>query len=319
MATHFCTLFDMRYAARGLAMLGSLETHFAGDKTVTILAMDSTTPSMIRDMGRPNWNVISVEELSDAELLEVRETRPHREFCWTCAPALMARMVDIHAEKDVVVYVDADLYFFASPQLLLDELGDGGNILIHEHRYSADRRHYESSSGRFNVGFVAFVVGDEARACVQRWRRQVLDKCVLDPDNGYCGDQGYLNEWPDRYEGLRILENIGGGVAPWNLLSYKVAGDALHPSVDGIPVVFFHYHAFRTVAVNFVGNVAAIPAWGYEFSKQAQKLLFSRYSRQIRRISKKAAALGFRIDSDMEHPFRDALRAWIRGNLISSI
>jgi hypothetical protein len=319
MATHFCTLFDMRYASRGLAMLESLETQFAGEKTVTILAMDDTTPAMVRQMGRPNWKVISVEELGDAELLDVKQTRPHREFCWTCAPALAARMVDIRDEGDVVVYVDADLYFFASPQLLLDELRDGGNILIHEHRYSADRRHYESSSGRFNVGFVAFVVGEESRGCVQRWRRQVLDKCILDPDNGYCGDQGYLNEWPDRYQGLRILENIGGGVAPWNLLSYRVAGDALHPTVDGAQVVFFHYHAFRTVAVNLVGNVAAIPAWGYEFSKDAQKILFVHYSRLLRRISNKAAALGFRVDSDLEHPFRHALRAWMRGNLISSI
>jgi hypothetical protein len=319
MTTHFCTLFDMRYAARGLAMLESLEARFSGEKTITILAMDDTTPSMVRKMGRSGWNVISVEDLSDPELLAARQERPHREFCWTCAPAMAARMVDIRKEGDVVVYVDADLYFFSSPQLLLDELADGGNILIHEHRFSEDRKHYEPSSGRFNVGFVAFVVGDESRACVQRWRAQVLDKCVLDPDNGYCGDQGYLNEWPDRYPGLRILKNIGGGVAPWNLLSYKVTGDALHPSVDDTPVVFFHYHAFRTVAVEFIGNVAAIPAWGYEFSKEAQKILFVHYSRRIRRISRKATALGFRIESDLERPIREALSAWKQGNLISAI
>jgi hypothetical protein len=317
--THFCTLFDTRYVARGLAMLESLETHFAGEKTITILAMDATTPSMIQKIGKPHWKVISVEQLGDAELLEVKRNRPHREFCWTCAPALVTRMVESHAEREVVVYVDADLYFYSSPQLLLDELGSSGNILIHEHRYSADRRHYESSSGRFNVGFVAFVVGDEAKACVNRWRRQVLDKCVLDPDNGYCGDQGYLNEWPERYSGLRILRNIGGGVAPWNLLSYKVAGNVKQPSVDGVPVVFFHYHAFRTVSVRFLGNIAAIPAWGYEFSREAQHLLFSRYSRKLRRMSNKAARFGFKVDSDMEHPLREGARALLRRNLIFSI
>jgi len=317
--THFCTLFDLRYASRGLAMLESLEASFAGEKTITILAMDETTPAMLRKMGKPHWKVVTVDQLGDAELLEVRSNRPHREFCWTCAPALVARMVGSHDEKDIVVYVDADLYFFASPQLLLDELGDSGNILIHEHRYSPDRQHYESSSGRFNVGFVAFVVGDEARACVNRWRSQVLDKCVLDPDNGYCGDQGYLNEWPELYPGLRILRNIGGGVAPWNLLSYKVAGDVKRPVVDEVPVVFFHYHAFRTVSVRFAGNIAAIPAWGYEFSRDAQRLLFSRYSRKLRRISSEAVRSGFKVESDMEHPLRDAVRALLRRNLIFSI
>ena len=317
--SHFCTLFDMRYASRGLAMLESLEANFAGEKTITILAMDATTPLLLRAMGKPHWNVVAVEDLGDAELLEVRNSRPHREFCWTCAPALMAWMVERHDDRDVVIYVDADLCFFASPHLLLDELGDSGNILIHEHRYSPDRQHYESSSGRFNVGFVAFVVGDEARACVSRWRRQVLDKCVLDPDNGFCGDQGYLNEWPERYPGLRILRNIGGGVAPWNLLRYKVAGSVRRPVVDEVPVVFFHYHAFRTVSVRFVGNIAAIPAWGYEFSRDAQRLLFSAYSRKLRQISNKAARYGFKVESDMEHPLRDAVRALLRRNLIFSI
>jgi hypothetical protein len=319
MAVHFCTLFDMRYAARGLSMLESLDAHFSGEKTITILAMDNTTPDMIRKMGRSHWNVISVQDLNDGELLEVKTTRPHREFCWTCTPVLAARMVEAHDQDDVVVYLDADLYFFATPQLLLDELRGDGSILIHEHRYSEDRKHYEPSSGRFNVGFVAFVVGQEARACVQRWRGQVLDKCVLDPENGYCGDQGYLNEWPDRYQGLRILKNLGGGVAPWNLLNYRVAGDVLNPSVDDTPVVFFHYHAFCMVTFDLTGYVAAIPACGYTFSKDVQNILFVHYSRQLRRLSKQAAALGFRIDGDTQSPFREALRAWMHGNLISSI
>jgi hypothetical protein len=319
MTIHFCTLFDMRYAARGLAMLESLEAHYRGDKTVTILAMDDTTPSMVAKLGRPGWKAISVDQLGDAELFEVRKSRPHREFCWTSAPALVRQMVESYRDNDTVVYVDADLYFFASPQLLLDELGSAGNILIHEHRYSADRRHYESSSGRFNVGFVAFVIGDEARACVNRWRRQVLDKCVLDPDNGFCGDQGYLNEWPALYPGLRILRNIGGGVAPWNLRSYEVAGTVTRPTVDGVPIVFFHYHSFRTVSVRFFGNIAAIPAWGYEFAREAQHLLFSRYSRKLRQTSNKAARLGFKVESDMEHPVRDAALALLRRNLIFSI
>jgi hypothetical protein len=300
-------------------MLESLESHFAGDKTVTILAMDGSVPRMIEKLGRPAWKVVSVDDLGDAELVAVRKSRPHREFCWTCAPALASRMVKSHVDGDVVVYLDADLYFFASPQPLLDELGNSGTILIHEHRYSDDRIQYERSSGRFNVGFVAFVVGEEARACVDRWRRQVLDKCVLDPDNGFCGDQGYLNEWPALYPGLRILRHIGGGVAPWNLQRYKVAGDATRPTVDGVPVVFFHYHSFRTVSIAFLGNVAAIPAWGYDFTKDVQRLLFFRYARKQREMLQRVAAFDFEVADDLDRPIRDAAVALLRGNLIASI
>jgi hypothetical protein len=117
---------------------------------------------------------------------------------------------------DFAVYLDADLYFFADPAVLLAEMGDNKNILIHPHRFSPDRLACEATAGTFNVGFVGFRVSDEARACAGRWREQVLALCVKDPEKGLCGDQGYLNEWPERYGGLRIMEHIGGGTAPWN-------------------------------------------------------------------------------------------------------
>jgi hypothetical protein len=296
-------------------MLESLEATFEEEKTITILAMDKEVTAFIHALGHPTWRVLTVETMGDAELTLVQANRPHREFCWTCAPVLSAHMVGNADDGDIVVYVDADLFFFCSPQILLDELNAGGTVLIHEHRYSPDRLHYEPSSGRFNVGFVAFRAGEEARSCVERWRQQVLDKCVLDPENGYCGDQGYLNEWPLRYPGLRILQNIGGGVAPWNLLAYGVGGDPSQPAVDGTPVVFFHYHAFRTVSVCGV-HVAAIPAWGYDFSKTAKRLLFARYAHRLRSIGYMARKAGFAISSDASDSLVDALRSWIRGRLV---
>jgi hypothetical protein len=313
---HFCTLFDARYAARGLVMLESLEQHFKGDKSVTILAMDEATPSIIDRLGRADWKVVSTEQLGDADLLDVSKTRPHREFCWTCTPALINQIVKSSKEGEVVVYLDADLYFFASPQIILEELGQSGNILIHEHRFSADRRDFESSSGRFNVGLVAFVASDEARACINRWRRQVLDKCVMDPDRGFCGDQGYLNEWPDRYAGLRVLRNIGAGVAPWNLLSYNVSGSKRRPVVDGVPVIFFHYHSLRTISADHFGYVAILPAWGYEFSRESQRLLFVHYPKKLRQIFKRAARFDIKFSTDLERPLGEVIDAVLRQQLV---
>jgi len=315
---HFCTLFDARYAARGIVMLESLEAHCKEEKTITILAVDDTTPAMIEKLGRPTWTVMTVEQMQDAELLWVRRSRPHREFCWTCAPALMKHMVAKHGENHIVVYLDADLYFFASPHGLLEELKGNGKILIHEHRYSQDRSHYEKGSGRFNVGFVAFVIGDEASSCTNRWRQQALDKCVLDPENGFCGDQGYLNEWPELYSGLRILQNIGGGVAPWNLQNYVLGGTIARPTVDQVPLVFFHYHSFRTVSVPRANFAAAIPASGYELSAQAHRLLFAGYWARLQRVMTTAVKAGFAIDSDVHLLLEEAITALQNGELVSS-
>jgi hypothetical protein len=316
---HFCTLFDSRYATRGLAMLESLEQHVSERFDVTILAMDDIVPPLIAKLGRPDWRVVQVEDLADAEFTALKQTRPHREFCWTSAPVLCRRMIDIAREGDFVIYVDSDLLFYADPQILLDELGDDGAILIHEHRYSPDRVQYEATSGRFNVGFVAFRVGDEARRCAQRWRDQVIEKCELDPDNGYCGDQAYLNEWPALYPGLRIMRNIGGGAAPWNLTAYTASGRRKRPRVDGIPLVFFHYHSFRTVEVPRLGLIAARPAYGYTFSPKANWLIFQRYARLIRAATGRARRAGFPVKGDETSGIREVVTNVLAGNYVLAL
>ena len=316
---HVCTLFDARYATRGLVMLESLARHCALPHHVTVLAMDDEAARMLAAAGRPAWRIVRVGDLGDAELSALQHTRPHREFCWTAAPALCRHLVAAASEGDVVVYLDADLMFFRDPAELLAELDDGGSMLIHEHRYSPDRAQYEASSGRFNVGFVGFRVDQQARACTERWRAQVIALCVLDPARGLCGDQGYLNEWPALYPGLRIMRNIGGGVAPWNLAAYRVGGTRAAPTVDGVKVVFFHYHSFRTLGIGRFGFLAALPAYGYGFPRQAVRLLFAAYAGRIRACQAEMARAGFALATDLVVGLGDALRGLVSGRYLPAI
>jgi hypothetical protein len=279
----YCTLFDTRYATRGLTMLSSLEPFLREGDEIVVLAMDGGAGRILSHSDLKALTVVGVDALQDRELLDLRETRARREFCWTCTPAFTAWMVHNSADGDMVVYLDADLMFFADPRILLNELSDGGNILIHEHRYSSDKAHFGPTNGRFNVGFVAFRVGDEARECVTRWRAQTIERCELDPANGYCGDQGYLDEWPARYPGLRIMRHIGGGVAPWNVNQYSVRQNGAGPTVDGEPVVFFHYHALETIFEPNQGFVAVHPSAGYAFTLGTLKFLYRPYAQCIRK------------------------------------
>jgi hypothetical protein len=313
---HFCTLFDSKYASRGLTMLESLAEHMREPYHVTILAMDAAIPDLITRVGRPEWKVSTVASLGDAEFAALEAFRPRREYCWTAAPVLCDALVRCSAPGSFVVYVDADLLFYDDPRLLLGELEPDGQILIHEHRYSRDRTQWEATSGRFNVGFLAFRVGDEARACTARWRQQVFEKCELDPDNGYCGDQGYLNEWPSLYPGLRIMCNIGGGVAPWNLADYRPSGSARLPRVDGKDLVFFHYHSFRTVAAGALGFVAAQPAYGYGFPRRVNRLFFATYARRVRRSAEKLRRAGLPIVADEVVSLRQAMRSVVSGRYL---
>jgi putative methyltransferase (TIGR04325 family) len=297
MAVRFCTLFDQRYATRGLVMLDSLERFRRPQDEVVVLAMDEPTRRLLESFGGGRWRIVNLEALTDDELLAAQSTRPHAEFCWTCTPALSNWMVSNSSEGDVVVYLDSDLCFFADPRGLLAELGEHGTVLIHEHRFSPDRISWEPTSGRFNVGFVAFRVGPESRACVERWRAQTIERCERDPEKGYCGDQGYLNEWPGRYPNLRIMKNVGGGVAPWNVNQYTVGRQWQTPTVDGKAIIFYHYHSLRMLLHQSLG-FAVEPAHGYEFPATTRAFIYRPYAKRLGEITKRVERNGLQVEPD---------------------
>jgi len=317
MRVRYCTLFDSKYLTRGLAMLASLDRYLRSNDEIVVLAMDAQTKTLLSGPLCGRWQVVSVGDLGDAELTMLESSRPRREFCWTCTPALSAWMVRTSREGDFVVHVDADLLFFADPRILLGELAEEYNVLIHEHRFSPDRTNFEASSGRFNVGMVGFRVGVEARACVERWRAQAIEKCELGPD--CCGDQKYLEEWPTRYPGLRILQHLGGGVAPWNVNQYEVGHKHGHPTVDGVPIVFYHYHALETLTEPAWGLVAVRPSIGYRFARRTMKIIYGGYAKELRRITNDLSRRGISVDGDRVSHMVDLVLGLFLGRYVRAI
>jgi len=299
--TRFCTLFNIRYASRGLAMLESLvRVRRGADDDILVLALDGETAQLLRDLSLGRWRVIQLPELGDAELMKVKETRPFREFCWTTTPALCFALVRDSAPGDRVVYLDADMLFFRDPQLLLDELEPDGAILIHEHRYSPDCMIWLPRSGRFNVGLVGFQVGPEAEACVTLWREQVIAQCEVDLAKGHCGDQGYLDEWPALYPHLRIMRHIGGGVAPWNIAQYRLDDGPAGPRIDGSDVIFYHYHSLSQIATPGVGLVAVMPAAShYPLTDDMRRLLYRPYVRALLDADRRMRRRGITLESEL--------------------
>lgn len=297
MTQTYFTVFDKNYAARGLVMIESLRRVSCGDLRVVVLALDDDANRVSRECAD---DVLSIDDIGDMEFVEARANRSYEEFCWTCAPVLSNFLLQRSTVGDYIAYLDADLYFFSDPRILFEEMQGGGQILIHPHRFSPDKAQWEKSAGKFNVGFVGFRVSEEARTCVARWREQVLSLCVLDPDQGLCGDQGYLNEWPDLYPGLRVMQNIGGGTAPWNVSAYKVGPG---PLVDGVPIVFFHFHKLRVVDCDGYRFQGAIPAFGYTFQLPVIDLIYRDYLKRLKGKSLVLARSGIPLRTDQVSDF----------------
>ena len=149
-----------------------------------ILCLDVETWRVLDGLNNKNLVLIKLEDFEDKAVLGLRNTRQWREFCWTLASSFLHSVIS-HADKgSTVAYIDADCFFFDDFLKITKQLGNGAQILIHEHRFSPDRREWEKSSGRFNVGVIVGVVDQQFVSCVARWRERVLAECVLDPENG---------------------------------------------------------------------------------------------------------------------------------------
>lgn len=233
-----------------------------------------------------NITVVSLAEFEDEELLRVKSSRTKGEYCWTCTSSTILYVLN-HFKVDHCTYIDADLYFFSSPQVLIDEMGDA-SILLTEHRYTKE---YDqtATSGRYCVQFMLFRNDDKGCAALKWWRNKCLNWCYNRMEDGKFGDQKYLDDWISRFEGVHVLKYLGGGVAPWNMQQYTFKNESGiiigHEIASGekFHLVFFHFHALQFITSNHFSPLAF-----YTMPCRATfKEVFKPYILNIKEIRKK--------------------------------
>jgi hypothetical protein len=180
------------------------------------------------------------------ELAGVVDNRKYSELFFTSSPFLLKLALEEVDEGDVVVYLDADLFFFGNPQAVFDELADG-SIGIIRHNYPNSRKRLATKYGTFNVGLVVFRNDAEGRRVLDWWAARCIEWCHDFPLDGKYADQGYLDHFPKLSSQTVILENPGFNLAPWNTSSSTLIAEQQKVSVNDQPLLFFHFHGLSRV------------------------------------------------------------------------
>jgi hypothetical protein len=241
----FCTLFDSNYLVRGLALYESLK-EVEPRARLRAFCMDDRAYEVLERLELPGLTAIPLRDLErhDPQLAEVKADRTQLEYCWTATPCIARYCFDCEADLEAITYVDADIYFFSSPEPLFAELGDN-SIQIVPHRYAPEHRHMEPTSGTYNVEWVTFKRDQRGLEALDWWRERCLEWCYYREEDGKLGDQKYLDDWPQRFEGVSVLQHVGGGLAPWNVTAYTLSDGDGRVLVDDVPLVFYHYHSLK--------------------------------------------------------------------------
>lgn len=242
---HYCTYLDKNFLSRAIALHGSLMRH-SPSFTLWILCFDDETVEAFTSMQLEGVRLIPLADLEEADpdLRAVKGSRSTVEYYFTASPSLPRFVFDQHPEIELLTYLDADLLFYSSPEVIYEEMGSG-SVLIVPHRFPESLRHLEEH-GVYNVGLISFRNDDTARRVLDRWRDQCLEWCFDRVEDGRFADQRYLDDWPDQ-PGVVVLENSCAGVAPWNVSRYELDFRTVPPLVDGIPLVFYHFHGVKTL------------------------------------------------------------------------
>ena len=281
---NFCTLFDSNYSAKGLAMYYSLVEHCPSFH-LYIFAFDDKLVNALMKMRLEHVTVVSLNEFEDEELLGVKPTRTPGEYCWTCSGSTILYCLQ-HYNIDSCTYLDSDLYFYADPSVLIDEMGND-DVLITEHRYTP-KYDQSKNSGKYCVQFMTFKNNANGLKILKWWRNACLEWCYNRCEDGKFGDQKYLDDWTTRFQGVHELQHLGGGVAPWNMQQYEFTRKG--KSVFGVesltgkefPVVFFHFHSLQCYRKGFLREFWVVDR-GYELPLSARQFLYIEYLSKLKR------------------------------------
>lgn len=270
---NFCTLFDSNYLPRALVMYKSLDAT-GEDFTLYVVCFDDLAYQILTKLNLPKLVAIPLETFETLQLRAVKGQRTAGEYCWTCTPHVIRYVLDTYRPEEVT-YLDADLCFYDKPSLLLEEFERAGaSVLITSHRYTP-RYDKSVSSGIYCVQFMTFKADERGLAALQWWQDRCLEWCYNRFEDGKFGDQKYLDDWPQRFEGVHVLEHIGGGVAPWNVQQYQLSKRSIKLYVDEWPLVFYHFHEYKYYAdgVHDFGN--------YRLSRKVVELLYNPYAQAL--------------------------------------
>jgi hypothetical protein len=333
----YCTYFDSNFAVRGLTMIRSLARHRKSGWRMVVLCLDEAIVEILTRLrsSEPALDLVELVPLArleaeDRELLALKSTRSWLEYIYTCKAALCRWLYKSRPDAATLVYVDADLYFFASDQALFAEMGQAPAALT-LHRYPEGLEYQTDLFGRFNAGWLCVNRSLAAQACLERWRSQCIAWCGDSIERGQYGDQKYLDDWPLIASDLSVIGNPGTNLAPWNLRRHSLQPVANGPPlVDGRPVIFFHFHALNRYAGP--GDYVAVFNIPHGGPAAAVTELYEPYLAELISVDEQVRALAGelvpvragrllpRTEPATGRPIRvgmvDALRARLRGRLV---
>lgn len=243
----FFTICSNNYLAQAKVLGASLHQHQPGIPFYIFLC-DKKSGEINYD--ELNAEVIAAEEIEPA--MDELALKYNVIELNTCIKPHVVQYLFETVKADKVIYLDPDIKVFSSLSFLFEAL-ETDAILLTPHIYTPipidgklPGEHTFLNYGLYNLGFVALKNNSESLAFAQWWKEHTYKQGYIRPEDGIFVDQLPVNFAPFFFKNVKVMQDWGLNMAPWNLherhLTYR---DGEYWVNDSIPLKFYHFSSFK--------------------------------------------------------------------------
>ena len=309
---HFCTYCDRVYAARLRCLYDSLRAQGEAFR-LHVLCFDAEIEAAVRAVGSADLVAVPLADVlaADPEFAAVREQRTAVEFFFTATPVFVRYCFGCEPEADRITYLDADLFFFGPVSAVFAEQGEASVGLV-PHRFP-ERLKERLVYGTYNVSWVSFRRDRDGLAALEWWRERCIEWCHDRVEAGRFADQGYLDEFPRRFGGVRVLDHAGINAAPWNMEGVRVAQSDGQVEVNGQSLWFYHFQGIRELVPGWFDP--GLRGYGAALGPELRDLVYRPYLEKLAAMQERLRrdhGIASRLGYDRLHPGASMRERWER-------
>jgi hypothetical protein len=258
----YCTIVNAAFVPRALALQRSVAKH-EPSAWFAFYCIDQDAVPLLERHASGEVKIVPPAEFETQRLRAAKAELKLNEYCWTCKPVVLLHALGSFAGLDWAIWLDSDMLAFGD---LSSECRRHPNasVILTPHRFSLPEfAAYEPAVGTFNAGYVAFHNNENGLAALTWWLDRCLEGCPAEPTVEAYADQKYLDVMAQKFSGVATSDSLGLNCAPWNVFKKEVAGSENGVTIEGYPLMLYHFQGFKIIrdwAFDLYGARLRLPA-----------------------------------------------------------
>lgn len=233
----YCTANFIIYAQ---ALIDSVKKHHPLSQ-VFIIPLDEASLNLLKSVyaGQPSIMVLNNSEIVGLMQKYQSQGRSFAESVYSVKPEIIQSAYSLLQEKDLLLYCDSDMYFFAD---FPTDFFQQASVLIFEHIFAPDNIQ-NVKYGRYNAGLIGFRKNAVGANVLNWWRQKCRENCSTVLTTDTFSDQKYLEYFTNISDSVVVVRDVSLNQSMWMIEDDSII--EFGPKVNRKLIVCFHFHGLR--------------------------------------------------------------------------